>query len=167
MWFPAPLQISIIAISVLKVSVSAFCICFAVWDSSKRFQIIEAGIKNFIHSFFRCFFANFSNSQNGTNCSVSYTSLKWKINKEKSVIISIIVFQILSRINSYYIGNNFVWKKSQTVPVISIKVHFSFILCKLCALVFHVHISHKIIKRHSLEQELKYNLAFVVGIKYL
>lgn len=75
-----PLQISSIAISVLKVSVSTSGICFAVWDSSKRFQIIEAGIKNFIHSFFCRFFANFSNSQNGTDCSVSYTSLKWEKN---------------------------------------------------------------------------------------
>lgn len=86
--FFLPLQISIIAISVLKVFISTFCICFTVRDSSKRFQIIEAGIKNFIHSFFCRFFANFSNSQNGTNCSVSYTSLKWELDKEKSVSIN-------------------------------------------------------------------------------
>lgn len=53
------------------------------------------------------------------------------------------------------------------MPVISIKLHFSSILRKLRALVFHVHIKHEIVKRHSLEQELKYNFVFAVGIKYL
>lgn len=123
-----PLQISSVAISIQEVFISTFCICFTVWDSPKWFQIIEAGIKNLIHSFFRSLSANFSNSQNGTNCSVSHTGLKWKSDKEnlslleKAEYILLSLKKVLSSTNFYYTHNDFLLQKSQAMSPISIKI---------------------------------------------
>lgn len=61
--------------TVLKVSVSIFCICLVMWDPSKRFMVIETRFKNFINSLFSYFSADIPNSQDRKNGSVSDTSL--------------------------------------------------------------------------------------------